>query len=311
MRGSALVTGGNGFVGRHLVNYLKGNGWNVYACDLTPGEGINICDITNENDLEKILEIIDSFTHIFYLSAVTFVPDSIQNPGECFRVNTLAAIKWIERLLTKNEAPIFVYISTSEVYGSPNYLPVDENHPLNPHNPYSISKSATDLYCQFVHKQFGFPAVIVRPFNHSGPGQNERFVLSSFAKQFAEMSLGFRDRVLSVGNLDVERDFLHVLDVVKAYELIALKCFPGEVYNLCCGRAVSLRYAIDVLKSISGIEPDIVIDPSKIRRVDVNCIYGTHEKLSSHVGWYPTFTVEDILRDLYGYWLKALCDCAF
>lgn len=308
MSGSALVTGAGGFVGRHLAKYLEEKGWDVYRCDLVQREGIEKCDITDERDLRRLVDISERFTHIFHLSAMTFVPESVQNPAECFKVNTLATIRFIELLRQQTKVPKFIYISTSEVYGAPKYLPIDEIHPLHPRNPYSISKMASDLFCEFAYKQFSFPVIVVRPFNHSGPGQNERFVLSNFAKQFAEMNLKRKEKVLLVGNLNIERDFLHISDVVKAYELIAVKGNIGEVYNLCSGKPVKLSYVVDVLKKISGIEPEIVIEPSRVRQTDVSCVYGSYSKLSSHLDWHPIMSLEDILKDLYEFWITKLCN---
>ncbi len=302
MSGTALVTGAGGFVGTHLVRYLKSRNWEVIGCDLVQGEGIYKCDISDDADLELLLDKVNGITHIFHLSAITFVPESINNPEKCFEVNTLALIKFIDHLIKRGVKSTFIYISTSEVYGIPESLPVKESHRLMPQNPYSISKMAGDLYCQFVYKQYGFPVIVLRPFNHSGPGQNERFVLSNFAKQFVEMLMGIRENILYVGNLNVERDFLHVQDVVRAYEYIAMKGNLGEVYNVCSGKAVKLTQVVEILKNITGIEPQILVDPSKTRQVDVPSIYGSYEKLFSHTGWEPTLSIEQIIKDLVEFW---------
>lgn len=310
MSGTALVTGAGGFVGTHLVRYLKSKGWEVVGCDLVTKEGICRCDITNDGEVESLLDYvfkgIGSITHIFHLSAMSYVPESISRPDECIRVNTLATVRLIDRLIKRGVNPVFIFISTSEVYGVPEFLPVNESHRLMPQNPYSISKVAGDLYCQFVFKQYGFRTIVVRPFNHSGPGQSERFVLSSFAKQFVEIEKGRKEKVISVGNLNVERDFLHVFDVVKAYELVAMRGEVGQVYNVCSGRAVKLTEVIEILKNITGIEPEIVLDPSKVRQVDVQSVYGSYDKLFKDTGWRPQYSVQELLKDLVFFWREKL-----
>lgn len=303
MKKQALITGAGGFVGQYLLKHLQNCGWEVFGCDIVHREGLFHCDLQNKEQIETLLNQIGPITTVFHLSAISFVPQSIQDPLTCFKVNTDSVIMFTELLhkyYGKNLK--FVFISSSEVYGPPCYLPIDEKHPLNPQNPYAISKLTSDLYCQYLNRNSLLSTIIVRPFNHSGAGQSEQFVLSNFAKQFVEIEKGIKKPVLQVGNIEVERDFLHVSDVVQAYEILAQRGESGEVYNLCSGKPYSIKQVIEILQKKTGITIEVTIDSARIRTNDIPRIYGSYEKLKADTSWEPKFIIEDILTDLLDYW---------
>ena len=188
------------------------------------------------------------------------------------------------------------------MYGPPTELPIREEHPLNPQNPYAISKAAADSYCAYYHKSTGYAVVRMRPFNHSGPGQSDQFVLSSFARQIARAEAGLSEPIVRVGNLDARRDFLHVDDVVRAYELAALEGIPGEAYNIASGKAVSIRDALQMLLGMATTELAVEPASERLRPVEVPEISGSAEKLESATGWQPQKTVETLLADVLDYW---------
>ncbi|MGC8738493.1 MAG: GDP-mannose 4,6-dehydratase [Candidatus Hydrogenedens sp.] len=303
----ALITGAGGFVGKHLTRHLINSGWEIIGCDIVPQEGVQTCNLLDTEQTETFIKSINSVSHVFHLSAVSFVPQSMQDPLSCFQTNTDSVIS-LTQLLNKHfgQDITFIFISTSEVYGPPYYLPINETHPLNPQNPYAISKLASDLYCQYIHKKGLLPTFIIRPFNHSGAGQNERFVLSSFAKQFIEMEKGIKQPILHVGNIEVKRDFLHVSDVVRVYELLAQKKGTGDVYNLCSGKTYSLKQIIDILQTITGIKTEILIDKERTRTNDIPIICGSYEKLKTDFSWEPQYDIKDILNDLLNYWRERI-----
>lgn len=303
----ALVTGADGFVGRHLTRYLRNCGWEVIGCDIVPREGMHVCNLLDREETEVFLKSIGTISHVFHLSAISFVPQSIENPLSCFQINTDGVITFTHLLNQYYGSQVhFLFISTSEVYGQPCYLPIDERHPLNPQNPYAISKLASDFYCQYLHKKRILSTTIIRPFNHSGAGQNERFVLSSFAKQFIEIEKGIKQPILHVGNIEVKRDFLHVSDVIRAYEMLAQNEGNGEAYNLCSGKSHSLKQIIDILQTLTGIKVEICIDSERTRANDIQEIYGSCEKLKKNISWEPRCTITDIINDLLNYWRKRI-----
>ncbi len=303
----ALVTGAGGFVGKHLTRYLRNCGWQVIGCDISPQEDIHVCNLLDREQTKVFLKSISPISHVFHLAAISFVPQSMENPLSCFQMNTDSVIALTHLLYQCYGSQIhFLFISTSEVYGQPCYLPIDENHPLNPQNPYAISKLASDFYCKYLYKKGILSTTIIRPFNHSGAGQNERFVLSSFAKQFIEIEKGIKQPILHVGNIEVKRDFLHVSDVIRAYEMLAQNEGNGEAYNLCSGKSHSLKQIIDILQTLTGIKVEICIDSERTRANDIQEIYGSCEKLKKNIPWEPRYSITDIINDLINYWRKRI-----
>ncbi|HOK09385.1 MAG TPA: GDP-mannose 4,6-dehydratase [Candidatus Hydrogenedens sp.] len=311
MNKRALITGAGGFVGQHLFRYLSQCGWDVFGCDIHPQKNIIQCDVQDEQQVKTLLNTLPPLTHVFYLSAITFVPQSVQDPSNCFKVNTDSVVVFTD-ILRKyfGENVKFIFISTSEVYGPPVFLPIDETHPLNPQNPYAISKLSSDLYCQYLARHGLLSTIVVRPFNHSGAGQNERFVLSNFAKQFAEMQIGLKDPVLYVGNIEVERDFLHVDDVVCAYEMLANCGEEGEVYNLCSGISVALSTVIDILQELTNLKIEVVVENTRRRKHDIKKIYGSSQKIKRNIGWSPKKDINNILIDLLAFWKDKLANAS-
>lgn len=304
----ALITGADGFVGGYLRAHLRDQGWHVRAATgaATNAPDARRRDIADAGQVADLLAWAAPVTHVYHLAAVTFVPEAITSPIRATEVNLAGTMRLIRA--TRDACPNarFLYVSSSEVYGPPQRLPVTETHPLEPANPYAITKAAADQYCRFVHKNDGMDIVVARPFNHSGPGQSGQFALSSFARQIAEMEAGSREPVLRVGNLEAARDFSHVADVVRAYEVLALEGEPGEAYNVCSGTAYRLQDAVNRLRKMARTEVTIEVDPARLRKVDVPEIRGSYKKLVKATGWRPRFGLDDILEGLLDYWRQHL-----
>jgi GDP-4-dehydro-6-deoxy-D-mannose reductase len=304
----ALITGIGGFVGQRLSQHLAEQGWEVKGSDIA-GENTSEfqpCDLRNLDELKKLLAWAAPLTHVFHLAASTFVPDSIADPNLTFEINIGGTVSVTRAMMEVCPTARLIVVGSSESYGPPMYLPQDEEHPLNPQNPYAISKAASDHYCEYVSKRGDLDIIRMRPYNHSGPGQNDRFVLSSFARQMAEVNLNMRDSILRVGNLDVARDFSHVDDVICAYEAAALRGESGDVYNVCSGNATTLTRAIEILSGMLETEVRIEIDPKRFRTAEIPEIYGTHEKLTAKTGWTPVKSFEQIMQDLFLFWETQL-----
>lgn len=309
MTGRALVTGARGFVGRKLTAHLEANGWEVCGCDV-PADGMTDevfpCDVRNPEEIERMLEWAGKITHVFHLAAVTFVPETVQDPSVAFEVNLQGTVSLLTALERVGSGRRFLFVSSSEVYGPPQRLPVTEHHPLNPMNPYAISKLAAEQYCRFVHASQGTDAICLRPFNHSGPGQSDRFALPSFARQIAEIEAGLAPPEIRVGNLAAARDFCHVADVVRAYDTVAQCGTPGEVYNVCSGMVHSLEAALETLLGMARVDVQVTVDRQRLRPIDVPEIRGSHDKLAEATGWRPEIPFETLLEQVLDSWREIV-----
>lgn len=311
MTGCALVTGADGFVGRVLCDHLGNQGWRVRQAhyggshdDQTTAD----CDISDRAQVRRLIEWAGPVTHVFHLAAVTSAAEANEDPAGACETNLIGTIYLAEALREKAPSARLIFVSTSEVYGTPVSLPVTETHPLNPSHPYAISKAAADLYCGFLYTSAGADIVRMRSFNHSGPGQSRRFVLPSLAQQVAEIEASRVPPKLRVGNLDAARDFTHVKDVVRAYELAALYGAPGQAYNVCSGKAWTIREAVDILTRLSGARFELQVDAERLRSVDVSESYGSFDKLHALTGWRPQIAFEALLADLLDHARRQLAD---
>ena len=301
----ALVTGADGFVGSVLCRHLSESGWEVRSAvlrDVLNPAGEFQCDITEAARVEALLAWAGPVDVVFHLAALTFVPDAIQHPHLAMRVNVDGTVNLLDACRAQLPESRFLHVSTSEIYGPPVTLPVREDHPLNPQNPYAISKTAADAFCAYFHRSTGYDLVRMRPFNHAGPGQSDQFVLSSFARQIARAEAGKTEPIVRVGNLDARRDFLHVEDVVRAYERAALKSEAGEAYNIASGTAVAIRDALGMLIEMARTEITVEPDPERLRPVEVAEVAGSSAKLEASTGWRPERSLEHLLADILNYW---------
>jgi GDP-4-dehydro-6-deoxy-D-mannose reductase len=306
----ALITGAAGFVGKVLSGYLKQSAWEVVGTDCAASEDIIACDVGDRDSVEAMLDAVGEVTHVFHLAAMTFVPEAMRHPSTVMTVNLLGTINLMTALHARLPGARVVFVGSAECYGRPLSLPMDEGHSLQPENPYAISKAAADQYCAFLSRSTDMDIVRMRPFNHSGPGQSDHFVLSSFARQIAEIEAGRTSPQIHVGNLNAARDFMHVNDVVRAYGLVAEQGSAGEAYNICSGKSCTIQEALATLLGFSDRDIEVVTDPERMRPVDVPEVVGSHDKLSADTGWVPEIGFETLLKDLLGYWREQFTDGA-
>jgi GDP-4-dehydro-6-deoxy-D-mannose reductase len=302
-----LVTGATGFVGTRVCAHLDAQGYDVCSCDLAPHpdvENYQACDITDEASIKNTLSWAGALDHVIHLAAMTFVPEAAANPEKVIDVNVKGTISLVRMLEEHTPDTRLLFVSSSEVYGAPQFTPITEDHPILPKNPYAISKAAADFYCAYHSESGSLPIVRMRPFNHSGPGQSDRFVLSSFAKQVADIEKGEREPVLLVGNLDAARDFMHVDDVIRAYEMALHSGEPGEAYNICSGNSYVIGDALKTLTDQASVEIQVEVDPDLLRPVEVSEIRGSHDKLTDATGWKPDIPFEQLLSDLLEHYRK-------
>jgi GDP-4-dehydro-6-deoxy-D-mannose reductase len=306
----ALVIGANGFVGRHLVSHLQQRGDEVYGtvvgAALPELEGrcfsLDITDYQRAGDV--IREVAPEV--VYHLAAIAFVPEAENNFELALRINVGGTSNIVRHCHLINRAIKVIFISSAEVYGQiqPGELPIRETTPLRAANNYSLSKQMAELVVDRYQRQGTINSVIVRPFNHIGPGQDSRFVVSSFAQQLAMIAHRKAPATLSVGNLEARRDFSDVRDVVRAYRLLAEK--GRGVVNIGSGQARSIREVLESLIKISGLDVEVRQDPERMRGPEVPELYGSIERAREECGWQPEISFEQSLRDVYHSWHQTL-----
>ncbi|MBI3813856.1 MAG: GDP-mannose 4,6-dehydratase [Nitrospinae bacterium] len=304
-----LITGITGFVGSHLSEFLIKKGFEVfgttYSGKALPSERIKIfnCDIRDAAGIKNIVSDIKPH-RIYNLSGISFPPDSFKNPRMTFDINFYGTMNLIEAVRGTGLDSNILFVGSSDEYGvvADRYIPISEECLLNPLSPYAASKAAADLLSYSCFKTYGMNIVRVRPFNHTGPGQRYDFVCSDFARQIAEIESGIRKPVIYTGNLDVERDFSDVRDIVSAYYLALEKGVSGDVYNICSERAYSIRWILHTLLGFTKLSVEIKEDPSKMRAADIKILKGDCSKFKMISGWKPAIPFEKTLRDLLDYW---------
>lgn len=316
-----LITGITGFVGSHMAEYLIENHTDVQIYGIKRWRSkmdnlkglekkINFieCDIKDAHNVYDIINKIKP-DKIFHLAAQSYVPASWESPSETFEINIVGQCNLLEavRKLKNNDYNPYIQIAcSSEEYGLVNQeeIPIRETNPLRPLSPYAVSKIAQDFMGYQYFRSYGLNIIRSRAFNHSGPRRGEVFVDSNFAKQIVEIERGFREPIISVGNLDTIRDFTDVRDIVRAYWIATDKCKPGEVYNISSGVGYKIKDVLDKLISLSTVK-DIKIrnDPERMRPSDVPVLIGDFSKFKRVTNWEPQISYFDkTLLDTLNYW---------
>lgn len=292
-----LITGATGFVGQHALARWP----------LASSLSVDNIDIRDKPSMLAYFagQLPDTVLH---LAALSFVPDSFKAPEQTFEVNFLGTLRLLEALAESGFKGRFLFVSSGDAYGMVpvGSLPIDETLALRPRNPYAVSKAAAEALCYQWSQTGPFEVVIARPFNHIGAGQASSFALSDFARQIAEIGAGLRPPLLSVGNIDVTRDFTDVSDVLCAYGLLMQHGRSSEIYNVCSGVERSVRSLLEQLLELSGVRAEVINDPARFRPADQPRVWGSHEKLSRHTGWQPVVPMDETLLSLYRYWEREI-----
>lgn len=308
----ALITGINGFVGGHLAEHLLASEWEVvglassptaHLASLAERVHVSVVNLLDERATRAAIEQIKPDV-IFHLAAQSHVPTALADPAGTIMNNLMAQLRLMEAIRDLALDPMIVIACTSEEYGAvhPDDIPVDEDTPLRPGNPYALSKVFQDMLALQFFLAHNLRTVRLRLFNHIGPRQAPGFVVPAFARQVARIEAGQQEPIVRVGNLDARRDFTDVRDIVRAYEQAALQCEPGEVYNVGSGEAIAIRDILDMLIELSNVPIDIELDPTRVRPIDVPVIACDASRFRAQTGWEPQIPIKQSLADVLFEW---------
>jgi GDP-4-dehydro-6-deoxy-D-mannose reductase len=301
-----LITGGTGFVGSHLIHYLKSSGVDLSVVSSSvPARresGVNYytADIRDADETAAAIRAANP-DQIFHLAGVSSVAASWNDPRRAFEVNVLGSCNVFEAAMRQPTPARILNVSTGQVYARSD-VAIKETSRTSPDNPYAATKAMAELLMVQHQGSRSGGIVTVRAFNHTGPGQSPAYVLPSFAKQLAEMEAGLCPPVLKVGNIDVKRDFTDVRDVVVAYCELLENGKTGEVYNVCSGRAVLLADLLRELRKNCDAAVDIEIDPARLRADEPALMVGDPGKILRDTGWSPRIPLDNTIKDLLTYW---------
>jgi GDP-4-dehydro-6-deoxy-D-mannose reductase len=302
-----LVTGADGFVGRHLVPRLRQAGHEVGAGCRPGGAPVEWADpgiapialeLTDDRSLGHALEFgADAVVH---LAAIASNREAREDPGLAWEVNAAGTARLAEALARRREQgadPVLLAVSTGEVYGLGGPAPRRESDAAVPASPYAASKVAAEVAVLEVWRRTGLRVVIARPFTHTGPGQQPRFALPGFVERLRTAKAN-GDPVVPTGNLDPVRDLLDVRDVVEAYVALLERGAPGEIYNVARGEGHSLAELFGILADLIGVRAEPRPDPRFARSRDLPHLVGDSTKLRRATGWTPRLSLDQTLRGL-------------
>jgi len=306
----ALIIGVTGFVGKYLADELICAGWEVSGTRLPtettdldiPVSGLDILDAAAVRNLLKKTNP----DCIFHLAAQSSVAISWKQPSLTVDVNIKGAVNLLEAVRDIESPTRVLLIGSGEEYGYilPEELPVNEDTSLRPGNIYASTKIAQGMLGQIYARAYGLEIVIIRAFNHIGPGQTDTFVVPGFCKQVAEIEAASDRGIIKVGNLEAKRDFTDVRDIVKAYRLLADKGESGEVYNVGSGTSVAIADILELIIKLSNAKITVEKDPQRMRPSDTPEIIADVSKLVGCTGWNPEIALEETLNDVLEEWRK-------
>ena len=295
----AFVTGAAGFVGGHLSDQAASAGAEVV------GPSREELDLLDADATQRAVAGARPDA-IFHLAALASVGESWDDPATTLDNNVRATLHLLDAVRAEAPDAVVVIAGSGEQYGPvpEDRLPVTEDEPPRPQNPYAVSKAAADLLGGFYADAHGLRVVRARAFNHAGPGQSDAYVVSAFARQIAEAERdGHPELVLETGNLEPRRDFTDVRDVVRAYWLLAERGEPG-IFNVCSGKSVAVADILADLAALTSLRVEQRTDPARLRKHEVMDIRGSHDRLKDATGWQPEIALDQTLADTLDWWRR-------
>lgn len=310
----ALIIGAAGFVGNYLIKHIQETyDWKLVATKLENEtlEYDNI-QVYNLNILykEEITALLKEMQpdYIFYLAAQSSVSLSWKNPLLTVDINIKGCLNLLECLRELEQNPRILLIGSGEEYGyiQPEDTPVKETTVLAPGNIYAATKACQNMLGTIYARAYNMNIILVRAFNHVGPGQTPTFVVSDFCRQVALIENGKQAPVIKVGNLEAMRDFTDVRDVVRAYGMLIQKGVKGYTYNIGSGHAVRIRSLLENILKLSTVPITVEIDSAKLRPLDIPIIEADISKLTECISWKPEIPQIQTLQETLGYWRQKV-----
>ena len=310
-----LITGASGFAGGHLARACSSAGDEVVGISRSgqvpdgggSGQAVDLTDAAAVHELVRAVapEVV------YHLAALSSVGRSWEDPERTLRDNVASSVSVLEAVRHDAPSARVVWVSSCEVYGVPERLPITEDAPQVPANPYAVSKSAGDMLAAVYVDAHGLDIVRARPFSHAGPGQRPIFILSSLAHQAAQARLAGAEHVRIVtGNPETRRDFTDVRDVVRAYRLLAERARPG-VYNVSSGQSISAGEQVRlVAELLAPIEVEHEVDPARVRAHEVMDLRGANDRIREATGWRPEIPLRQTMLDTIEYWERELASAS-
>ena len=294
-----LITGGCGFIGSEIVKQLSQIGASVTIIDnLSSGKEKYIQGLSNVKlitadllDNDAVRSAVKDKEYVISNAALPFIPDSYYLPKKFFDVNVNATISLALAVIKEKKTKRFVHISSSEIYGTARYIPMDESHHTTPQSTYAVSKLAGERVVFTMHKEHNLPAVIIRPFNSFGPNITQPYIIPEIIRQI------MKGDVVKLGNLNAKRDLTYVTDTARGIILSLVKeGIVGEVINIGSQRSYSIKEIVSLIAEIMGKEVSLEVDPLRFRPYDVDTLICDYERATKLLGWKPEVTVKEGLE---------------
>lgn len=304
-----LIFGVGGFVGSYLSREFMKHGYKVIGTDKIENTMLPVEVDFYKSDLMETIQVEELVKKIqpeiiVNLAAISSVGASWSIPQITMQVNVVGALNIMEAVRKSEYKPKILFVGSSEEYVVSNF-PMSEDRQLNASNPYGISKVTQEQFAKLYREQYGLKIYCVRPFNHTGIGQRDSFVLPGFCKQVAEIEKSGNPGIMKVGNLKVKRDFSHVKDVVRAYRMIVESDNCELIYNVGSGKAHSLEDMLKYVVGLSSQKIKIEVDQSRFRPTDQPIICCDYNLIKAELGWEPQYTVFDALKEMLKYYRES------
>jgi len=305
---NVLIFGAGGFVGAYLAQEFLDAGYQVSGSDILESVRLPKSVTYYQADLLESNAVTDVIVKsqpdiVVNLAAISSVGLSWKIPQKTIEVNVIGTLNILEAVKGLSQLPKVLLVGSSEEY-EVSSAPISEQQTIRANNPYGISKVTQERFAYIYKEQYGIKVYYVRPFNHTGVGQSNTFVLPSFCEQVAEIEKTGKPGTIKVGNLEAWRDFSHVKDIVRAYRMVVESEDNDIVFNIGSGQALSLKELLDYITSLATVEIKVEVDPARFRPIDNPYICCNNTFIEQELGWKPEHTVFEALSEMYNYFIN-------